>query len=824
MKPGTNKPMQPATSYLPAQPRDEDELNHNAQEEAAEAAYAQADGGVIENVRPRRALDDPARMGGTVKEPKAARPGKMRDDPKMKELHGRLLNWYNTERELQSFNRYQQAIDEDFFDGLQWSEEDIQALKERGQAPLVYNHVKPSINWLLGTERRTRTDGKVLPREDSDEESAEVKSKLLKYLSDVNRLPFTRSAVWADCIKAGVGWLEDGISTDPSEELIYSRKESWRNILYDSQSTELDINKDGRYIFRKKDIDLDYAIALCPEYEMELRAEAIDAEQLAADDGADFYLGTRTNGELNGDYGTPTRRATSPMSATTTVDLRRARLRMIECWYKMPERVQMLRGGGRYNGEVFDKNSAEHAQAIQDGECCMVSHVRMQMRVCLMTETGILYEGKSPYKHNRFPFTPMWCYRRARDNAPYGVIRDIRDAQEDYNKRASKALFILSTNRIIMEEGAVEDVEETREEAARPDAVLIVKGKKRFELALDKQLAEEHLMLMDRNKQAILDVGGVTNQNLGADTKDLSGIAVGKLQDQGTVVNTPLFDNRLLALQIQSENQLALAEQFYTARKVIRIVGEKKPVEWLRLNDFNAELGQYVNDITKSKADYVIDEQDFKASTRQAMFEQMMELCSKLPPEVALQLLDMVIDFADVPNKEEIVNRIRKLNGQSDPSRKPTPEEIQAQQAAQEEQAAVKKLEMDTAQAQLNLLQAQVEEILSVIKKNAATTLKEGTAAAYQAIQAGGVVAANPGLAPVADAVMAGAGWKDENGQDPNIPQPAQAAPVDPAMAPAVAEAAAPPQDLPVAPELQQADGAQAGIETPTTADNLPPQ
>jgi len=798
-----------AHGYLPEQTQDE---------QPAPAAQV-ADTGIIENVRATRALDDPARMGSKTRPAKERKPVKRSELPEMKTLHGKIMDWYNTERELQSFNRYQQAIDEDFFDGLQWSEEDIEALRERGQAPLVYNHVQPAINWLLGTERRTRTDGKVLPREEDDEESAEVKSKLLKYLSDVNRLPFVRSAVFADMCKAGVGWIEDGISTDPDRELLYTRRENWRNILYDSQSTELDINEDARYVFRKKDIDLDYAIALCPEYEMELRAEAIDAEQLAADDGADFYLGTRTNGELDGDYGTPTRRASSPMSATTTVNMRRSRIRFIECWYRMPERVKILRGGGRFDGKDFDPANPEHVEAIKAGECGMYSHVRMQMRVALLTESRILYEARSPYKHNRFPFTPMWCYRRARDNAPYGVIRNVRDPQEDFNKRASKALYILSTNRIIMEEDAVEDVEETRAEAARPDAILIVKAKRRFEIATDKQLAEEHLTLMDRNKQSILDVSGAW-QNVGQD-ESLSGKAIGKLQDQGSVVNTPLFDNRLLCLQIHNENRLSLIEQFYTARKVVRIVGEKKPIEWLKINEFDADLGEYVNDLAKSRADYIIDEQDFKASAREAMFEQMLDFTSKLPPEIAIQMLDMVFDFADVPNKEELVNRIRKINGQADPSRKPTPEEQAAMQAAQQKQADAEQLQTDIAQAELAKLRAEVAQLTENVNKIRMGALKDGTAAAYQAIQAGGAVAANPGLAPVADAIMSGAGWKDQNGEDPNIPQPAQAAPQDPA---AVAEAAAPPQGMPVAPELQQADGAQAGIETPTTADNLPPQ
>ena len=33
-----------------------------------------------------------------------------------------------------------------------------QALIEPGQAPLVFNEVKSTIDWIIGTERRTRVD------------------------------------------------------------------------------------------------------------------------------------------------------------------------------------------------------------------------------------------------------------------------------------------------------------------------------------------------------------------------------------------------------------------------------------------------------------------------------------------------------------------------------------------------------------------------------------------------------------------------------------------------------------------------------------------
>jgi hypothetical protein len=131
---------------------------------------------------------------------------------------------------------------------------------------------------------------------------------------------------------------------------------------------------------------------------------------------------------------------------------------------------------------------------------------------------------------------------------------------------------------------------------------------------------------------------------------------------------------------------------------VVRLIGDNKPLEWLKINVYDETAGKFINDITRSKADYVVDEQDFKASTRQAMFESMMELVGKLDPQVGLALLDMVIDFADVPNKEEIVARIRKINGQADPSRKPTPEEEQARAEQQQKAAALEQINVATLQ------------------------------------------------------------------------------------------------------------------------------
>jgi hypothetical protein len=181
-----------------------------------------------------------------------------------REWHGRLMSWYRDERDRQSVNRYQMAVDEDFYDGLQWTQEDAQELMARGQAPLVFNKVKPTVNWLLGTEKRTRFDYKILPREESDEVGAEVKTKLFKYISDVNNLPFQRSAAFKEQIAAGLSWLEEGITTDPGRRTDLRGPRELAQRAARQLARRLDI-KDARYQYRWRWLDLDIAMRLVPD-------------------------------------------------------------------------------------------------------------------------------------------------------------------------------------------------------------------------------------------------------------------------------------------------------------------------------------------------------------------------------------------------------------------------------------------------------------------------------------------------------------------------------------------------------------------------------
>lgn len=684
------------------------------------------------------------------------------DTDKMVGLHRRLLALYTQEVDRQHDNRMDMAVDADFYDNIQWAEEDARELQERGQVPLVYNVISSSIDWVLGTEKRSRADFQILPRRKDRGPNAKKKTELLKYLSDVNRTPFHTSRAFEDAVKVGIGWLEDAIQDEDDEEPINARYESWRNILWDTSSTELDL-KDARYVIRTKWLDLDIAEAIFPKRVALLRRSAGASYDVGAlDQYGDDAMDSQEQ-ELERAGGT---------NAGNRVDgYQRQRVRAIEMWFTMPTKTRRL-SGGEFHGEIFDEYSPAHREQVESDEARVNEKTASRMFVAIFTTAGMLYFGESPYRHNRFPFTPIWAYKRDRDGMPYGMIRRLRDLQVDINKRASKALYILSTNKTVVDEGAVEDMDELREEVSRPDAFIVKKPGKDIKFDADRDLAQWHVEMMSRTISLVQSASGVTDENMGRRTNATSGIAIQRRQDQGALATAKLFDNLRLAKQVQGEKQLSLIEQFMTEKKTFRITNAKGKPEYIDVND-----GLPENDIVRSKADYVISEADWRASVRQAAADQLLEAMSKLPPAISMVLLDLVVENMDLPNVEEIVKRIRAVTGQRDPdAEEMTPEELaQQEKAAQDEQANammfmanLRKIVADAMKSE-----AQAAQIQSKTVTDKVDAQQKALGAAREAI-------AMPDAAHVADHILDQSGFvsKDDAAQEaaaaapPQSPQP----------------------------------------------------
>lgn len=714
------------------------------------------------------------------REEAAARSEHPYDDEPYTTLLARLRAWLAEEKDRQAHNRLQMAIDHDFYDHLQWTEDDLATLADRGQAPLVFNRVSLAINWLFGTAMRTKTDWAVKPRERDDEPMAPTKTKMMKFVSDANYAVNCRLLSFKDALKGGLGWIDHGVELDPTRERVRLNYESWRNVWYDSRGRRIDYS-DWRYVFREKYVDEDWALAMYPERAALIRASTISSDEPDTTDpdgwnSEDGELATGLGGSADNAF---LRSRVTVANAWGATQVQRNRVRLTEAWYRVPKRRLRL-WGPIFDGREYDPADETMRKAVEQKVCSVVGNVESEVRYAIWCAKGLLAEGPSPYKHNRFPLVPIFCYRRDRDGAPYGVIRGMRDAQEDYNKRASKALHILSTRGILFEQGAFVDEDEAREEFARPDFFLgYVRGYK-VEVKTDITMAQGHLDLMDRDALHMEASSGVTNELVAMQTQAVSGRAIEKRQQQGQLTTTEPFENYRLAIQFSGEITLSMIEQYYTEHRIVRITGAQGRDEFVEINqpqfDAAANDWRFLNDITERQADFIVSEQDFRESVRQAQFDTTMEFLARLPAEVALKFLDLAIELSDLDNKDEWLKRIRGMSGIPDPDEMKTPEGKAAAEERAQKAAMMEQIELRGILAELAGAEAKAQQLVAAGRRAETQAILDRINAIKTALEAGVTVVTVPGVTPAADVLLDGAGFPQ--GINPPLP----AAPVQPAM------------------------------------------
>lgn len=690
--------------------------------------------------------------------------------------------WFIMELSRQQANRYQMAVDEDYYDGDQWTAEEAAEVRRRGQNPVVHNEIKPMVDFLIGTERRMRVDHQVMHRTDMSpqaEEEARAKTQLIKFVDDVNRTQFVRSDSADDMFKAGLGWLEVGVRQDPSNYPIYKRKESWRNMLYDSLGQSR-MPEDWRYIYRYREVDFDIAETLVTGKKKDLLRKAIITNDTKR--YMDWFNGAPVTGQMSMTDLALTSRWTT-YDAEAWLANPRERVMLIECWMAEPF-----------------TDTGDTDSGMED------SRTVMRKRVALMTEYDTLLETWSPYNHGMYPFIPLWCYRRKKDGAPYGIIRQHRNPQDSLNKHLSKAQFRAAVRQILLENGALDnevmDIDELEDKLGDPSAVLqFAKGAlqgQRVKIQEGMALAQADIMMADKFASTIRQLGPVSTEDRGQEPGNVSGKARAIRQEQGSRLTAEPFDNMLLARQIEGEITLSLAEQYHREPMVFSMPsGKGGKADWVQINQRDEATGQVLNDIGARKATYVIGETPWQQSLAEAAFDSLMGMLGevgKVAPNVVVSILDVVLDMHPaLPKKGLILERIRKVTGMPDPEAGETPE----MQAQQQQQAALAKAQFE---AQMAGLKAEIMEAQAKGMKLNAEAMAKRLETLYMAAQAAQVLTMAPQIAPVADELARSVGFKDENGD-------------------AAIGAPVPTVGAPVLPAPQQADGAlsgaQAGIESP---------
>lgn len=686
------------------------------------------------------------------------------DGPAVTAIWKQSRGLYLTEMERQASNRKEMERDEAFYDGDQWSPEELEILADRGQSPIVYNIIQTSVNWMLGTQRRSSMDYKILPRRADGAESAQRKTELFGHVRDVNHSQRSRAAAFADAVKVGLGWLETGQSDEEDGALVFDRAESWRAILWDSRAAKDDL-QDCRFISRTKWIDLDLASMLWPERKALIARSITTLEGgWAAPGDEEMADGAMDSMEFQSEW--ISRIGTDEFGAL------RPRLRVVEFWFKRIEHQKIMRGG-QFNGETYDEWSPGHWDEIRTGTATLVTRPREAVWLMMMTEKGVLDLRRSPYRHNRYPFTPVWGYRRSADGMPYGIIRSMRPINQAINKYGSKSLHATSSNRLYVQEGSVDDIEETRNEVARPDGVVVYKA---GHAAPVRETDTTTPALMDgffaRDSAILQTISGVTDEAMGRTTNATSGKAITARQDQGALATSSFFDNLRYAELLHGEKVLVNIEQFYDREMQFRILDDKEKPAWRPINDSPA------TSITAFKADFVISQDEWRATVRQAQAQQLMDLMIQLAPvapQMVLQMLPVLLGMMDVPKAQELARMARQITGAPDPDedpQNPSPET----QARQQAEAAAQAMQQRMAEAEVALKEGLVLKAQAEARLKKDQGLRERVRNQIGALEASGILATDPRLAAVADAILEAAKSEDEDlaGQAGDMPMPDQ--------------------------------------------------
>ena len=228
---------------------------------------------------------------------------------------------------------------------------------------------------------------------EDDVKAADVKTKVLKFVSDINGVQFARSRAFADAVKGGVGWLDDGVRDDPTQDILYSRYEDWRCVLWDSSAMELDLS-DARYIFRWRWVDEDVATLMFPGRADRVRSAVEDWSQHAnplADEDTwttphDPSGQERRGGTLHG------------LASGFADGSQRRRIKLIECQYKAPVATKVVMAGP-FKGAIFNPRDHVMAQALGQHGGSIIDKIMMRVHMAVFTESDMLAMGPSLIHH-----------------------------------------------------------------------------------------------------------------------------------------------------------------------------------------------------------------------------------------------------------------------------------------------------------------------------------------------------------------------------------------------------------------------------------------
>ncbi|MCU7840859.1 MAG: hypothetical protein KZQ94_15955 [Candidatus Thiodiazotropha sp. (ex Troendleina suluensis)] len=507
-----------------------------------------------------------------------------------------LIDYVNGAEDLTQTPRANAERNRDYYDGKQFSEEEISEFKRRKQPPIVINRIKPKIDHLLGMERNARTDPKAFPRNptDQDQSSASAATDAIRFVVENNEFDQISSQCFEEYLIEGTEMVDINARRKGAEYEVIINRYKWDRIIYDPYSREKDF-QDAKYLGGIIWTDEDDALTRFPDSK-DIIAETYNHES------ADTH-------EDKPHWGDPKRK--------------RVKLCLLYFMHKGTWMYAWFTRGG------FLKKPTVSPYLDEDGEpeCGLIA------QSAYVGRDGDRYGVVSQYidpqdeiNHRRSKALHLISHRQTYGNR--GAIEDARQLKQELAK---------PDGHVQLNSG--------------------IFGQDFGILPTDDMAAGQFSLLEEAKRE--IDAVGTNAAMSGKENKNMSGRALQTRQQSGLVELGPVFDGHRYWKKRVYRAIWNRIKQFWTEVRWLRVTDDERNIKWVGLNVPIEQNGLIVgkqNDTAKLDVDIIIEDAPDTVTLQHETFEMFSQAVQASQQVIPLDIwIEMMPGFT---KKKELLEKL----------------------------------------------------------------------------------------------------------------------------------------------------------------------
>ena len=566
-----------------------------------------------------------------------------------------------------------------YVSGDQWDEEEISYLEEQGRPPIVFNKTEVFVGAIAGLEALNRMEVKFMQRVPGQASAYEIMNAAAQYINDDSDAEDHHSHAFKDLVTCGMGWTDTFMryDTNADGDVAIERVDPLQ-MFWDTRSTHRCLT-DARWVMRIRDgVSYEELKERWPD-----KADSVNTgERLAVD------LDERSE----------------PHSATTAWQyaddqsrrVGREDYQLIQYqWFETENvyRVATNQGVVEIEPDRWERMKEQYPAAANARAIKMPKRVYYQAFAC---GKEILEAGQAPIQKG-FTLKAMTGRHDRNKNIWYGIVRSFFDPQDWTNKLFSQILHIINSNAkggLLAEMDTFEDVRQAEDSWAQVDSITWAKpgaiaGKK-----IMPKPPPPYPQGMDRLMQVAIsmfpEVSGMNLELLGLADKVQPGVLEAQRKQAGMTLLAWAFDSMR---NYRKQHGRVLAEfirRYISDGRLIRVAGQDQQ-QYLPL----------IKDAMAMEYDLVVDEAPASPNQKERVFAIFTQLLPILADQ-GVPFIPELLEYSPLP--QALVEKWKQ-------AMRPKPEQMQAQQMAQELQLRDAAAEVDETKSKtvLNLAKAESE-------------------------------------------------------------------------------------------------------------------